>query len=90
MAAPLLPEEDSRSGVIEVLRTLVDEVRLVPEDKALAIILRGDLAAMLSFADGKTKHGLFSEAGLLTRSIHPIAPVSMVAGTGFEPVTFRL
>lgn len=34
-------------------RTLMDRVELVPENGELAIVLRGDLAAMLSFATNK-------------------------------------
>ena len=72
---------------LEVLRTLVDEITLVPEEGHLSIVLRGDLAAILAFAANKKKPGPLSEAGL---SGDFLSPVSLVAGTGFEPVTFRL
>ena len=67
--------------------TLVDQVALVPEGNELSIVLRGDLAAMLTFAANKKRPDFLSEAGLLGDLI---SPVSLVAGTGFEPVTFRL
>ena len=67
---------------VEVLRGLIDEVRLVPEDGTLAIVLRGDLAALLSYSTDKKKPDPLSGIGL--------SQLSLVAGTGFEPVTFRL
>ena len=79
--------DEDRKGTVEVLRTLVDQVALVPEDGALSIVLRGDLAAILTFAANKKRPDFLSEAGLLGDLI---SPVSVVAGTGFEPVTFRL
>jgi hypothetical protein len=48
---------------------------------------RTELADMLSFAAGKRKPGFLSEAGLLGDLV---SPVSVVAGVGFEPTTFRL
>jgi site-specific DNA recombinase len=60
----------------------------VPEAGELAITLRGDLAAMLSMAADKKKSGIPGrEAGLCKAAL---AQESLVAGTGFEPVTFRL
>jgi site-specific DNA recombinase len=72
---------------VDTFRTLVDQVTLVPEADTLAIILRGDLAPMLTYASGKKKPDFLSEAGLLGDLV---SPGSVVAGTGFEPVTFRL
>ncbi|PKQ00466.1 MAG: resolvase, partial [Alphaproteobacteria bacterium HGW-Alphaproteobacteria-12] len=65
------------------IRALVDQVTLVPENGELTIVLKGDLAAMLSFAANK-KPGSISGTGLLA------SQVSLVAGVGFEPTTFRL
>lgn len=46
-----------RSAAVETLNALVDRVDLVPENGELSILLRGDLAAMLSFASNKkTRH----------------------------------
>ena len=78
-----LGRPDTREEAAEVIRSLVTAIELMPESGALAIVLRGDLAAMLSFAADKAKPGApFREAGLVQGSL--------VAGTGFEPVTFRL
>jgi hypothetical protein len=47
-----------------VLRQLVGQVALVPENGELAIVLDGgDLAAMLSFAVDKKKAGIDLRAG---------------------------
>ena len=77
-----LSDEQLKQEAFEVLRSLVSEVRLVPEGKELAIVLQGDLAAMLSFAAGKEKPDLLADAGL--------SQSTLVAGAGFEPATFRL
>ena len=79
--------EDRKVEAVEILRTLVDQVALVPEGDALSIVVRGDLAAILTFAANKKRPDFLSEVGLLGDLI---SPVSVVAGTGFEPVTFRL
>jgi len=45
-----LGREDTRAEAAQVVRSLVSAIELVPEGGQLAILLRGDLAAMLSFA----------------------------------------
>jgi hypothetical protein len=59
------------------IRALVDQVILVPEGSELSIVLRGDLAAMLTYAAGR-KLGAVSEAGPDALA----AQASLVAGTG--------
>ncbi|MEO1239533.1 MAG: hypothetical protein AAFW64_07720, partial [Pseudomonadota bacterium] len=70
-----------------MLRSQVDEITLVLENGELAIILRGDLAAILRFAAGKQNPGVLSEAEALDNLL---SQKSLVAGVGFEPTTFRL
>ena len=57
---------------------------LTPGDEVLTIDLRGELASMLSLCAGaetqKTSAVVTEEA----------LQIKLVAGTGFEPVTFRL
>lgn len=65
----------------ELVRGLVEEIRLVPEAGRLRIEVQGALGAILSLAEGADKAG---SGDVLARQ------VKMVAGTGFEPVTFRL
>ncbi|MGC8466574.1 MAG: recombinase family protein, partial [Acidimicrobiales bacterium] len=70
-----------------IIRTLIEEVRLVPEAGALRIELRGALAGILSLAMG-------GGAGVGTVGLGSTAvlgeQMKMVAGIGFEPMTFRL
>ncbi|MGB8843560.1 MAG: recombinase family protein [Aliidongia sp.] len=82
-----LQDEATKAEAAETFRMLVDQVTLMPETDTLAIILRGDLAAMLTFASNKKKPDFLSEAGLLGDLV---SPVSVVAGAGFEPAAFRL
>jgi site-specific DNA recombinase len=63
-----------------VLRSLIEEVRLVPEDGVLQIEIAGALAGMLALADGRKPASLGSG----------LSQVTLVAGIGFEPMTFRL
>jgi hypothetical protein len=65
------------------IRSLIDEIRLVPEDGALKIELRGELAGILALASESTKARGLSTTGLAEQ-------IKMVAGRGFEPLTFRL
>ena len=78
-----LRDPDSRDEAFEIIRSLIDEIRLVPEDGALKIELRGELAGILALASESTKARGLSTSGLAEQ-------IKMVAGRGFEPLTFRL
>jgi site-specific DNA recombinase len=68
----------------DVMRDLIERIVLTPADGALKIELYGDLARLMAFAEGterKTNDPGPGGSGSL---------LSVVAGTGFEPVTFRL
>ena len=71
--------DDAREGATEILRDLIDEVRLVPIDGQLAIYLVGNLAAILELGAKKNPG-----------SIGTGVQITLVAGAGFEPTTFRL
>ncbi|WP_372394604.1 recombinase family protein [Azospirillum sp. HJ39] len=45
-----LQSEETKAEAANILRGLVDQINLQPDGNELAIVLRGDLAAMLSFA----------------------------------------
>jgi site-specific DNA recombinase len=60
---------------------LIDAIVLTPDEGALRIELRGNLAAMLSAASNAKRS---PESGDLSLQ------VVMVAGAGFEPATFGL
>ena len=82
-----LGDEDGKTEAAEIFRTLVDQVTLVPDGDELSIVLRGDLAAILTFASANKKPAFLAEAGVLGDLV---SPGSVVAGIGFEPMTFRL
>ena len=70
----------------DVIRSLVSEIVLTPSAGELLVDLRGDLAGILAIASSdKQKPGFLLEA-----RPELLSQVMMVAGTGFEPVTFRL
>jgi site-specific DNA recombinase len=79
-----LAEEDDSGAAREAIRGLIDRVVLTPDKSAkggLSIDLEGELAGILALA---TDHKGVNGRSNLQRQ------VKMVAGTGFEPVTFRL
>jgi site-specific DNA recombinase len=78
-----LREDGTRDETFELIRSLIDEIRLVAEDGQLRLELRGELAGILALAADKKKPGGLSATGLAQQ-------IKMVAGVGFEPTTFRL
>ncbi len=82
-----LQNDESRPKAAEILRSLVDQVTLVPDGEELAIVLRGDLAAILRFAAAKKNPDFLADSEALTNLL---SPGSLVAGAGFEPAAFRL
>ncbi|RVI14551.1 recombinase family protein [Sinorhizobium meliloti] len=60
-----LGNEETRARAAQMLRTLVDRIELVPNGEELAIVLRGDLAAILTFACGKKNPNFLDETALL-------------------------
>ena len=82
--AEALNEPGTATEAGEILRGLVDRVVLTPVEKGMRAELYGDLAAITAMAEGKThtnnNPGPGTGPGLL----------SVVAGRGFEPLTFRL
>ena len=74
-----------RDQALELIRSLIDQVVLRPAEGRLDIEIKGELAGILELCDGarKAKPGSVSGAGLAEQ-------LKMVAGRGFEPLTFRL
>jgi site-specific DNA recombinase len=70
-----------RSEAAHALRGLIDQVRLAPEKGRLEIELVGDLAGILALSADSKK--------LVTEDRDELQ-VTLVAGIGFEPMTFRL
>ena len=73
------------ANLLTIRRTLVERIILTPEDGTLKIDLRGALAGILAVATN-TRPGPLSGTGSVVSGLH----VSLVAGIGFEPMTFRL
>ncbi|WP_455026325.1 recombinase family protein [Kangsaoukella pontilimi] len=72
-----LQSEEDRGAAVDVLRSLVDEITLVPENGELSIVLRGDLGAILRYAAGKQNPDFLSEAEALDNLL---SQKSLVAG----------
>lgn len=70
-----LLRDETKTEAAQTIRALVDQVTLVPENGELAIMLRGDLAAMLSYAANK-RPGAVSGAGPEALAVQ----ASLVAG----------
>ena len=78
-------EDDAlRAQAFERIRTLIDTVVLKPENGVIAIHLRGELAPVLELCAGAETQ--IASAGVTEEALQ----IKLVAGTGFEPVTFRL
>jgi site-specific DNA recombinase len=76
-----LEREESRTGAVQAIRTLIEAIVLEPNGDKLKITLKGDLAGMLSAARD-TKRS--PDTGDL------MVQIKLVAGAGFEPATFGL
>ena len=77
-----LNNDDTISEANEAIRQLIETIRLVPFNGRLKIELFGELAALLNLGMApKNEHPLDNSKGV---------QVTVVAGAGFEPATFRL
>ena len=82
-----LADATTMAPATEALRSMVDAILVTPGDRRgeVSLTLRGDLAAFLMLSgDDKTPAGLTASRGFGE------VLGSWDAGTGFEPVTFRL
>ena len=52
-----LNEQETRGEATEALRSIIDEIRLVPQEGALAIDLYGELGAILALTNDKAASG---------------------------------
>jgi site-specific DNA recombinase len=77
-----LEDEATRDEAMELIRSLIEAIVLVPDQGSLKVEVRGELAAILAYGEGRKKPG---------RADRDIAEqIKMVAGVGFEPTTFKL
>ena len=86
----LLGSEATRMEAVEIIRSLIDHVTFrSSSDDTLEISLVGDLARMVHLAQQPSED---NENSPIAGAVHEefACSVKVVAGTGFEPVTFRL
>ena len=81
----MLSSEASRAEAMEQIPALVEEITLTPDAEGLRLDIKGELAGILQLAAAQK-----GTAASLAGSGRLAEQVQMVAGTGFEPVTFRL
>ena len=83
--------QDDAAEARDLIRGLVDEIRLVPEGGILRIEVRGALGAILALAESAMTvqtHRNTKRPGNVAEAF--LEQIKLDAGTGFEPVTFRL
>ena len=70
----------------DLLRSLINEITLRPRkgENGVDAVLHGDLATILAFCDASDRKSKLPGTGA------PGSSLSVVAGIGFEPMTFRL
>jgi site-specific DNA recombinase len=84
--AAALNEPGTASEAAEIIRGLIDRIVLTASDGILQARLYGDLAAIMACAEGNQLWPASNVPG----STGPGTLLSVVAGAGFEPATFRL
>lgn len=70
----------------EVVRSLVEEIRLVPEETGLRIELRGELASILGLAGGRTHSTSATSAPGGVETVELARKIKMVAGRRRPPL----
>ena len=85
MAGHTLADPEIRAPALELIRSLISRVTVLDGPDGVSLELEGALTAMIGLAQN-VKSPL--ESGLDDGLVDCSAEV--VAGTGFEPVTFRL
>ena len=79
-----LDDPETRAEAMEIIRGMIDRIVLTPVEEGLRAELRGDLAEIVAACE--TVEGKKELPG----NIIPGSQLSVVAGAGFEPATFRL
>jgi len=77
----ILDVENTRAQAIDIIRSLIDHIEINPgkEPGQCEVVVVGGLAQILAFAQQKTTAASQGDGGTFL----------MVAGRGFEPLTFR-
>ena len=79
-----LDAPNERHEAMDVIRGLIQELRLIPENGILRFELYGELAGILALCEAKSSKARREDAAGLAEQI------KLVAGAGFEPAAFRL
>ena len=79
LADPVLKDEAA-----EIIRSLVETITLTPVGDTLVVERHGELASILSLCTASRQHKASQDYS------GEALQINLVAGTGFEPVTFRL
>ncbi len=81
-----LSDPEIREQAADLLRSLIARIDLQPRDDGSGIdaVLHGDLAEILALCDAS------EQGGKPFKGTSPRSQLSVVAGVGFEPTTFRL
>ena len=82
-----LSDPQTKDEAFAIIRTLVDEIRLIPEAGRLRVELRGALAGILALSANAKTHlrgGADGSVSVL------LSQIKLVAGVRFERATFRL
>ncbi len=82
-----LSDHGAKDEAFNVIRSLIDEIRLIPENGQLRVEIRGALAGILALGHGKQDHLRQRADGSISVLVQQ---AKLVAGVGFEPTTFRL
>ncbi|MCU9850562.1 recombinase family protein [Defluviimonas sp. WL0024] len=80
--AEALDAPETRQEAAQLIRGLLSEIRMIPGEKGHAIELVGALASILALGEAETTKPRAVRLGA--------GSVTVVAGVGFEPTTFRL
>ncbi len=70
-----------RLKAIDTIQSLIDHIKVTPTNTGFDVELHGELGAIMEMVDENEQRPAVDAAG---------RPLSVVAGVGFEPTTFRL
>ena len=82
-----LADPATKDEAFSIIRTLIDEVRLVPENGKLRVEIRGALAGILSLSATNAKTARVGTDGSVSVLL---SQIKLVAGARFERAAFRL
>ncbi len=81
-----LADPASRDETFDTIRSLIREIRFVPESGELRIEIKGEFGGILSLCVASDAR----KPGHKGRAFAAAEQIKLVAGRGFEPLTFRL